>query len=132
MVSWLTFVTNVAQGRNVAYVNAGSYISNTLSATLVSNATYRLSGAVRHRADGSAIGSSVVRLKANGTSLQTVTTSDPGSGAFGAWSLTYTAPSSGGQVGQALQIVLDATGASTQTHFDNIRYFYGGVPPPPH
>src|ERR1019366_7495585 len=49
-----------------------------------------------------------------------------GSGKFGAWSLTYTAPSSGGQVGQALQVMLDSSGASSQTHFDNIK-LYGGI-----
>jgi hypothetical protein len=111
-----------ADGSQLAYIGGTGSFYQTVGVNLVANETYILKLVVGQRNDnGFGIGTPYAQLIAGSTG-QTPTsgiTNVPAVGTLTSWFLTFTAPSSGGQVGQALEVLLGESGG-TQANFDNV------------
>jgi hypothetical protein len=118
-----------ADGSQLAYIAASSSFYQTLGVNLLANQTYVLTLVVGQRNDsGFPIGTPYAQLKAGSTPQTPVSaaTNYPTAGTLSNWVLTFTAPASGGQVGQALQVLLgNALSTSSQPNFDNVALYYG-------
>ncbi len=117
-----TAATGIPDGSQVAWLNNGGALAQTLSTTVVSNATYALTAYVGHRADVALPTSYSFELLAGSTVLGTVT--DPGppaAGTFAPYILTYTTGFYDPLAGQHLGIVLLGGGSTLgQVNFDNL------------
>lgn len=117
-------VGSISDGAQVAYVNPGAALRQTLTTDLVSNAKYTLTFSVGHRADFAFPGTYAVQLLAGSTVLATVTNPvSPVAGSFLQASLTFTSlPVSAPHAGQPLAINILVGGAASsglQANFDN-------------
>jgi hypothetical protein len=129
----------VPEGQNVgaSFVSGGTLTSleQTLSATLSAGATYTLSVDVGNPLLGSGLlyaGYNVAFLAGSTILAQDNTSIAVPSGAFRTSSLTYTAPSTGPLLGQALTISLMSPGTvdDDAAFFDNVRLDATPVPEP--
>lgn len=120
-----------AQGSQVLWMNAGNYVEQTVTNTLVANQTYTLSGAIGNRGDGYGMLSSdqeYVNLLAGNTIIaQNVNLPHPPPGSFQSWSISYTAPATGFPSGP-LQVRLGQNGAG-EVNYDNISLAVTGTGP---
>ena len=124
------FPGEASEGQNVAYIdtqaNQTSLLEQILSTTITSGTTYTLEVDVGRRLDsGGLIFQPSIELQtAAGSTLGGTGCSSPSLGQFLACTLTYTAPTSGAVLGQALKISLQNIGGSSTTaqiNFDNVR-----------
>jgi len=128
----LVFPAEAPEGQNVAYINTlpiqTSILEQTLSTTIAPGAIYTLQVDVGRRLDQAGL----MKIFAPRIQLQTaggtvLTGSGCGHGLFGSFvtcTATYTAPTSGGPLGQALKISLQSVGGSfstEQANFDDVR-----------
>ena len=116
--------TNIPDGAQIAFVNGGSGLGQTLSTGFAADAQYTLSFSVGWRAGGIQLPTSyTVELMAGATVLDSVL--NPGragltAGQFQSASFSYTSPYPDALAGQPLGILLLASGSSgTQVNFDN-------------
>jgi hypothetical protein len=115
-----------AEGVNVAYSNGGE-ISQSVGINVVSEGIYTLTVAVGNRLDTAFPGYLVQLLAGSTVVAQDNSGLSPADGLFLDSVISYTAPVSGAEIGQALSIRLLSTGV--QTTFDNVR-FDAAVPEP--
>jgi uncharacterized repeat protein (TIGR03803 family) len=112
-----------ADGSQVLWINAGNYVSQFLTNTLVPGQTYTLSGAIGNRGDMQGLYPSdqdYVYLLAGSTILAGIDNlPHPDPGSFLPWTFAYTAPITGVPSG-TLEIRLGQMGAG-QVHYDNIQ-----------
>ena len=117
-----TPASGIPDGSQVAWLNDGGSLAQTLSTVLVSNATYALTVYVGHRADVALPSSYSFELLAGNTVLGTV--ADPGppaAGTFTPYTLTYTTAFYDALAGQHLGILLLAGGSAVgQVNYDNL------------
>jgi hypothetical protein len=128
----LIFPGEAPEGQNVAYINTlpnqTSVLEQTLLATIAPGIEYTLQVDVGRRLDQAGlmkIFAPRIQLQtAAGTVLASSGCLHGNFGSFLTCTATYTAPTSGGAVGQALKISLQSIGGSLSTeqaNFDNVR-----------
>ena len=130
-----------AAGVNLAYLD-GATIYQTLSNVLTSNTTYTLTGALGQRFNGTGgtgggapCSAALLATATNGDVLvggtNTFVIPEPTPGTFDGWSLTYVAPASGPDIGQAIVIELISSGSGFssggQAGFSNIKLVSSGL-----
>ena len=128
---------SIPDGTQVAFANAGALTQN-LAVTIVPDATYTLSVWVSRRSTAGQSFLPEIELLGGSTALFTMNNVTPGGAAptlntdgtynWQDWTMTYTAPSSGAIIGQALSISLGSDGA--QTNFDNVSAQTSASPEP--
>ena len=120
-------------GHNVAFLDqgfGGGYITQDLTATLLANTVYTLTGYIGSRSGSGMTGTALVELIAGSTVIATGTLNAPTQGTFQSWSINTSSDTTSflsGLLGQNLQIYL---GASTggQVNYDNISLDATPVP----
>lgn len=105
-------------GTNMAYVNIGGSLSQTLSANFDSNLNYHLTVDVGRRLDTNAVAYGV-KLYAGATLIGSYLSATNDTGAWSTVNVKVIGASYAAANGGALTIVL--TSASTQTDFDNVQ-----------
>jgi hypothetical protein len=116
-------------GNNVGWVNThglGSYLQQTLNATLLDNTNYTLMVDIGHRPDYIDIPPYKVQLIAGGQILAEGSGFDPGYNKFGTLTINYTSQPSD-PIGNNLVIQFSS---DTQVNFDNVRLTATAVPIP--
>ena len=128
----LIFPSEAPEGQNVAYINTlpnqTSILEQTLSTTIAPDIIYTLEVDVGRRLDQAGLGKFFaprIQLQTAGGLVLTGSGCLHGSfGSFVTCTATYTAPTTGGPLGQALKISLQnigQSGSTEQANFDNVR-----------
>lgn len=121
---------NPIDGANIGGINTGTTLYQDLEDVVQAGVTYKLTMLVGHRI-GSSFGTPTVSLMAGGVVLKEAVPPSPEAGTFEAFELTYTSPSNGASIGQALRIQLQSIGTDAQAWFDNFKLSVGPATPPP-
>jgi PEP-CTERM motif len=112
------FPGGIPDGSQVAAVDLGGSISQTVAATLTANTQYTLQVSVGQRADLSLSGF-LISFDAGGNLLASASSPLPSPGTFDAVTVTFLAGASDPHLGEALSITLATTGAN-QANFDAV------------
>ena len=128
----LIFPSEAPEGQNVAYINTlpnqTSILEQTLSTTIAPDIIYTLEVDVGRRLDQAGLGKFFApRIQLQTAGGLVLASSGCLHGSFGSFvtcTATYTAPTTGGPLGQALKISLQnigQSGSTEQANFDNVR-----------
>jgi hypothetical protein len=119
------FPGGVPNGSNVAAVDYGASISQTLAATLTAGIQYALVVSVGQRADYSLSGY-LISFDAGGNLLASVSSPIPAPGTFTAVTVSFLALPNNPYLGEALSIILATTGYN-QAEFDAVSLDGPGI-----